>query len=300
MIWYCIAGWACVSYAITNFIDKYLLSAADLSPKGITIFCGLAMLPVLVFVVIFGDLNLTAVSLSAGLLCFLSGVCAFINIYPYAVALLEEDASTVVPLYGFTSIIGIGFAVLALGESFTASQALGAVLIALGAFLLGIDRNLKGVWKPRPALWRMLFASFVYAFVGIFFRLSGLPESLYWSGTFWQLFGSFVAGVAVANFDLDEVKKIASLATRPVGWIYFICAILTAAGMLFESRAILTIGVAKVRVVISMQPVVVFIFGTVGTLLLPRYVKEPLTKALLIRKGICVALVVIGVNYVAW
>lgn len=183
-------------YAITNHIDKLLLSRYSGSHSVSALILLSAVAPVfLIPCWLVLPSQLLALSYSSICLMMVIGVIEMIALYPYLFALKDEDASFVAPFFQtipvFVYILGKVF----LNEGVSRLQFTGCALITVFSAVLSLDIS-KGqiFWKWKPVLLTLLSA-LLYSTTAVIFRYQVMSESRYYDLLFWQLMGSFLFGL---------------------------------------------------------------------------------------------------------
>jgi uncharacterized membrane protein len=296
MNWFFIALCAPFLLACANHNDKFLLSRY-LKEKNIgsivifsSLFSGVAIAMVLFIHPDVYDVSLVQGSavVATGMLSVFAGVC-----YLYALDL--DEASFVTPFYQTVPIFAYFLGYFVLGETITLTQGLGSFVIIVGALALSFEVGRRGMRFKRNVVALMLAASFLSAINGVIFKLIAVDRG-FWVSLFWGFVGQVVAGltllVCVPSYRSDFLGLFKQQKAA-VGLIA-LSRILFSVSEAVTLYATLLAPVALVLLVHSFQPLFVFTFGVVLTLLLPRVAEESLGRMKMLQKGAGICLMLVG------
>jgi drug/metabolite transporter (DMT)-like permease len=189
MPWYIFALLAPILFSVSNYIDKFLLEKRIRDPFAITALTALfsGILGVGIGIVTgwkpIGGLGIW-IAMAAGILLVL-------YLLPYFEALKREDASRVIPLFGFIPVFTLVLSSLFLHESLAPRQIVGIFIVVAGGFVLSLRRIEGRILRPRPALWLMLLSSVMYGVVSILFRFVARDVG-FWTILSWEYIGKGV------------------------------------------------------------------------------------------------------------
>jgi drug/metabolite transporter (DMT)-like permease len=166
MQWYFFAFLSPLLWAISNHIDKYILSKylKNVGSGVLAIFAGLVGLMLSLGILIVSPSSILGMSLFHAVIIILNGALLLIAFIPYFYALQEEDASSVVPLYQMIPIFSLILGSFLLGESLTLVQSFGGMCIIFGAVLISIDPTSAGFNLKKRVFLLMLLSSFLLSF----------------------------------------------------------------------------------------------------------------------------------------
>ena len=208
-----------------------------------------------------------------------------------------EEASMVIPIYQLIPIFGYFLSYFILNEKLNTSQIFACLLILAGILLLTLefDVNRKIKFKTK-VLFLVATSSFLFALHDTLFKMVAITES-FWITVFWQYFSIAVFGllllIFVKKFRMSLVqmlsftrKKILSLNVLSEG-LYIL-------GNLASNFATLLAPVALVLVIGSLQPLFVFIIGTLLSIFIPSLSHEKLSKQHMLQKIASIVLILAG------
>lgn len=116
MQWYFLAFLSPLLWAISNHIDKYILSRylKKANSGVLAIFAGLVGFLFSLGVLIFSPENILGINFLNGIIIILNGALLIIAFIPYYYALNNEDASSIAPFYQTIPIFSfiLGFFIL--------------------------------------------------------------------------------------------------------------------------------------------------------------------------------------------
>jgi len=298
MTWFYVALLGPILYAVTNHIDKYILEKYFKSGEegAMVLFSALAAvitMPIFLFV----DSNPFAMDLTSKIVLTINGMLVVGCLILYLKALRDDEPSTVVPYYQTIPLFGFVLGYFVLGEVLGARELLAGILILIGTTIISLDFQ-NGViqLKKRVAL-LMLSASFIYAAVGVIFKMITVDESSFWSSVFWVFMGNIIAGVIifiVVKSYRQQFLQIFRVNSGAVLTVSFINEIVFAAADGVSTYAVLLAPIALVMVVNGFQPLFVFLIGIGLTLFFPKLGRESMTGRDLAQKIVAIAFIIGG------
>lgn len=298
MNWFWIALVAPSIWALANHIDKHVVTkyfkGSDAgAPMIITGAMGLLV------IVVIAVLHPAAfhISLRYAVIIAVNGLFYVFGIVPYMYALQKDEASKVVPLFQFTPIFIYILALVFLKESLSLKQIVASLLIILGAFLLSSELNRKSFKIKKVTLGLMTSACFLLAINTVVFKKFITSDVSFWTNIFWTYVGVVLSGVILLVCVKTYRKAIFGvLKTRTysaLGLISFSELISLIARLFFYFAATLA-PVALVQTVSGLQPLIVFIYGVLITLFVPRLQAESLLRKHLAQKLVSIFIIVVG------
>jgi len=275
--------------AINNYIDKYLLSKIFHEERNLSvllIFSSIIWIVALTIIRFFAG-NVFAISTLDKLVVMWGGILYILSLVPYLYAMRKDDASTVVPLFQMIAPISLILGYFFLGESLSIKQLLGFIIVFVSSVLLSLDITHKIKFKHQVFLW-MLLSCVLTSFMYIAFKRVHI-ETPFWTTMFWQYvwFGVVslvllcIPGYAKSFLNLFKVNKFKIISLNAINeWVNVIAIII------MNYISILTF-VGLAQLINGFQPMFVFIYGVILTLLFPKIIKEDISKVIVIQKIIC-------------
>ena len=285
-------------WSITNHIDKYLVVGIDKSKDSIkillvisTLIAGIVITPLWLILNNF-NISISFISLISVLL---SSVIYILATVFYFKAIEENDASLVVVMFQMIPVFSYILALILFKENLTISQIIGSVIIILSAIIISFDFKKKNNRKKFKALLLMTLSSFLFSVYFILFDI-GIRNSSFYSCAFWYQLGFLIMGLFFLLLKSYRIPFINSI--KKNGQKYLLLNTINEAinliANLLVNYANLMIPIALVNVFNGFQGAFVFILGIIGTLLFPKYIKEDLSKTVIIQKILCIIIGIIG------
>jgi drug/metabolite transporter (DMT)-like permease len=260
-----------------------------------TAFVGVLLLP---FIWLYQP-SVTAPTLGSIALIILAGMLYMAAMLLYLQALQTEEASVVAPYFQAGPLFGYCLAYLVLGETLTARQLAGGVLIILGALSVSL-RFAYGarMFKARLAV-LMLTCGFTGALAGLIFKIFALDVE-FWTTTFWMYVGEASFGCALLLVPTYRRQLLATMRVNTAALLSINGSneLINLGGGLGNRYALMFAPLSIVQAIGSTTTLFVFAFGVVASLLWPGLGREDLSGRELFKKGIAAVLVAAGVALV--
>ena len=296
MNWFIIAILAPLLWAITNFMDKFLISKYFKSSVGtLIVYSTLIGLPVALLIAIFKPAVL-ALNLATGILIILNSFLYIVYLFPYFKALSKADASIVVPIFQTIPVFSYFLAFFVLGETLSIMQILGSLLVILGAVGISLKFKKRGIHLKKDVLFLMLLASFIVSLNYLFFKFFAI-ELDFWTVSFWQYLGFVIFGIILLIFIKSYRKDFFQSFRKNKGKILGFNAInevLNIIATIIFTFATLLAPIALVWVINGFQPLFVFLIGLLLTLFVPHLIKENIEKKTILLKILFIIIIFIG------
>lgn len=285
-------------WSVTNHIDKFMITGIEESKNSIkillvfsTFVAGIVLTPIWLILSHF-TVSISFISLISVLIAALIYVIATVF---YFKAIEKNDASLVVVMFQMIPVFSYILALILFKENLTIRQIVGSIIIIFSAIIISFDFNEKNNRKKFKALLLMILSSLCYSIYFILFDI-GIRNSTYYSCAFWYQIGFLIMGIVLLllrSFRIPFVNAIKKNGKR-----YLILnttnEVINLIANLLVNYANLLIPIALVNVLNGFQGAFAFILGIIGTLLLPEYIKEDLSKRVVIQKIVCIILGIIG------
>ncbi|KKP56137.1 MAG: hypothetical protein UR50_C0007G0011 [Parcubacteria group bacterium GW2011_GWC1_34_10] len=297
MNWFFIALIAPFLYAITNHIDKYLISKYIKEGKvgALIMFSALFGIFALPIILVINPMVLN-ISLWQIIILVVIGILVVFSILCYLYALELDEATFVVPFYQTIPIFGFILAYFILGEILTKIQILASLSILFGALILSFDIQNKKIRFKKKVVLLMIMASFFYAISDVLFKFIAIERG-FWISTFWTLIGKIFIGIIFLIFVSSYRHQFIILFKKVKSKILTLNSINETATIIADSSlqyATLLAPVALVLMINSFQPLFVFVIGIGLTLFFPHINKENTSKNILIQKFLGISIIILG------
>jgi uncharacterized membrane protein len=278
--------------AISNCIDKYLLSKVFHEEKNLSvliIFSSIIWIAIIPFIIIFAD-NVFVISNINKLLMIWWWIVYIISIIPYLYALRKDDVSTVVPLFQMVAPVSLILGYFLLGESIKSQQLIWFLIIFISSFVLSLDITKKIKFKYQT-FFLMLISCILISLMYIVFKRVDIQAS-FWTTAFWQyiwfwivsIFLLFIPWYAKSFLRLFKNNKVKII------WLNAISEIVNVIAILIMNYISIITFVWLAQLLNGFQPIFIFIYGIILTLLFPKIIKEEYSKTIIIQKIICFSL----------
>jgi len=291
MNWFIFALIAPIFWALSNIMDKFLITKIFDKFYFFLVWIGIFAMPICT--VIFVLLKPTfvfpysVIALSIGLLW---GLYYLI----YAKTLLNEEVSRTISLVFIHPIIVTILAGIFLKEIFSTSKYIGIVLLVTSGILLSYRKkgrriNLIGSLKLISIL--ILMWSCLQVAEKITVEQIG-----YWSLYFWATLGVFLAATPFLLSKKTKISFIKSIKKIGRKGLPFLVTgeIFATLGSISFYVAISLGPVSLISAIGSLQPFFVFIYIIFLSIFIPKFLKEEINKYNILMKSIAIALVLVG------
>jgi drug/metabolite transporter (DMT)-like permease len=282
------------TYAIINFIDKYLIESRVKDYRGMPLYSAIAGF-------IFGTgawllFGLPTLNWFEGSLVLLTGIISIFALTMYFRALSQEETSIIIILFQLGPLFSLSLSYLVLGESITFNQLSGFLLILIAAIGASLKIS-KNKFAISQAFWLILICNFFWALANVLFKFVSESNSFV-TLLVYEGWGFGVGGIILSiiypaskNAFIENFKTVGG---SVMSFIFLNESVFVLA-RLVTYFALTLAPVAIVVVVGSTQVFFGVVYGILLTLFLPKIFKEDISKPLLIRKLLWAVLAVCGV-----
>ncbi len=298
MNWFLIALITPLAHAAVNHLDKYLISKYLKGGEvgSLVLFSALFAVVALPFI---GWLTPEAFSVSSrdALLLIINGALLVLAYICYFYALNQDEASFVIPLFQLVPVFGFAVGYFVLGETISPRQLLGSALVIAGAVILSLQLNHKRIHFKRSVLWLMAISSLLYAINGVLFKFVAQTQQQFWPSVFWDFAGKVIIGLALFALVGSYRRQFLTVLRENKTSILGLNALNELLALLGEGAAVFAVLLAPVvlvQVVGGLQPLFVFLYGIVLTVLFPKAVHESLAPRDLGHKILGITTIILG------
>lgn len=284
-------------WSVSNLIDKHIteryLRATSMGAS--LVITGLFVLCILPFAWLFVPLAFEAEWRTVVFALACSAVYSA-AILAYYHALLEGDASVVVPLYQIGPAFAVAFGYLVLGEALAAHELVGAAIVMIGAVLLSMRWNGRKSSLRWRAVSLVLLSSALFSASGLFFKMSS-GFGGYGAAIFWNFVGVATVGLMgllIRPWREGVSRNLGGANGRVFVLVNVVNEIINDAGELLYRLALTMAPLGVVAVAGGLHPVMLFALGGVLSVIWPKFIKEDIERRTLWRKF--AAVVVIGIG----
>lgn len=298
MNWFFIALITPIAHAAVNHLDKHLLSKYFKGGHvGSLVLFSALFAAVALPVIYFMDPGVLSVKTSDVLLLIFNGFLLVLAYICYFYALNKDEASFVAPLFQLIPVFGFILGYFFLGETLTRQEIIGALVIIFGAVILSLELTGGSIKVKKVVILLMIASSLLYAINAVLFKFVAVEQQGFLPALFWDFSGKVVIGLLILatiksyREQFFAVLKQNSTAILSLNILNEVLALVGEAALVF---AVLLAPVVLVQVVSGFQPLFVFIFGILLTILAPSFGKELLTRQAIFQKIAGIVLIVIG------
>lgn len=295
MNWVMITLIALFLWAITNIIDKAVVSKYFKRPIIYSFFSGFFLALPLLAIPYFG---LAFVSWEQTVLALLSGAIYLYALIPFYYAIFDEEVSRVIPVWQLMPLFVLLLSYLFIGEVLTGVHLAAFVLLVSGSILISL-RKVKKLFKLNKAFYLTLFSAFLFAIQYVMSKYVYLNQS-YVNGFLWIRIGSVLAVIPlffVPSFRKGLIKTFKVLKAKVIGAIA-VSNFCIVAGLVLLNYALSLNSVTLISAMEGVQSVFVLILAIFISRWKPSILEEDMDKKTLFIKIIAIVMIVAGVYLV--
>ncbi len=294
MSWALLAILSAFMWAFCNVLDKVVVSKY-LSKPLMPVLCmgvlGLFMSLGIFLINGFDTLSLPhwGLGLLAGVLFALMNLCYFKSIQ-------LEEVSKVLPLYYLSPMFLIIIAAIFLGEIFTPLIYFGMLFLVAGAIGVSSDEGFKPSWSK--GIWFMVLAGFCTAIN------QTITKYLLDYADYWTIFGIIRIGAFcfllpfIPKYLRDFKELVKEHGPKPLGFVT-LSESLNLLAVLVSTLAASTGFISLINALQSIHPFFLLILTTVLSLFWPHILEEKISRSILARKGLSIAVMFVGVYLIS-
>jgi len=298
MSWFFIALGAPALWGAVNHVDKYIITRYFKSDRGVgslVIFTSLSGIIMAILIVIFAPHSL-GLEIIPAIVIAVNGAILVASFIPYMYAIEHEEASFVTALFQMIPVFVYILALIFLNEQLSTSQILSSALVVVGATIISLDLTHTIRFKAKP-FWLMMLSSFMLAVNALIFKVIALDAN-FWGTAFWEYVGGGIFGIVLLSLmPLYRRQFIATvkLSGAKVVSVNLVAEMMNIVAKLLANFASLLAPLALVWVVNGFQPALVFVYGIILTLFIPKWGKENLSRKVVLQKISAMVVIFVGV-----
>ena len=228
-----------------------------------------------------------------------AGVIIVMVAVPYFDALAAEEASRVMPIWQFSSVVVLVISAVFIGEKLLPRHYYGFVAMLLGSMLLAVDRSVRG-FKVNRALLLVLAAAALWG-VGLVLTKFLYSTETFWNGFVWFGVGHFIgAGVLLlvpknARIVHNELRKL----TKGGAALLAATTVATFVADITSLFSIKSGPVSLVSVVGGTQLLSLFILTVIISRYFPKILKENISRKALLTKLAAIVFMIAGLYLIS-
>ncbi len=293
MEWFVFALLAPILWAGCNVIDKILLTKRFKDPftyqAWTAIFSGVSATLLIIFLpVSFGYPEF--------LLGIIVGIINAFSLLLYNKVMLAEEASRVIPLTYIDALFIIPMSYVFFGEVLASEKYFGIFFILAGAMLISYKIGKKRRFVSPSVVKSVLIIATIWAFLSVLQKYTLEFIDLI-SLVVWIFLGLSMG--ALPSLFFPKIKKDFFIMIKKIDrfvWILTIIIFIFAYGASFSLQTALSLSTPSLVVgVATIQPFVLFVYTTILTRLVPKYIQEEIDKKTIFLKLIAICLIFLGV-----
>ena len=294
MLWLIIIISAYFLLAISTLGDEYLLNGPP-NPKNYSFYVGILGVFVLLLIPFVG---FSIPSLSQIILSLLAGSFLVLASFCYYTALEHFEVSRVAPaIGGFLPLFTFGFVYFFSGEkqSLMLVQIIAFTLLIFGSIFITFEKQ-KSI--SLKSLKITVLAAFLFAITFILTKYVYINQP-FWNGFLWMRIG----GGLTALFFLfsqgvrDEIFRRKSTFQKKTGTIFLGNQVVGASAFLLQNWAIALVPLSSLPFINALEGtkyIFVLIFSILLSIKLPQFLKEKISKGIIIQKIAAILLIIGG------
>ncbi|MBH1979968.1 EamA family transporter [Candidatus Saccharibacteria bacterium] len=296
MTWLFFALLAPFLFALTNQIDKILLSRYFTQVKATTLLIYTVIVSIFISIgIVLFKPSVLNVSLPDAGLMFAAGIIFYFAIAPFIKALSIEEASRVIPIFQIQPVLAYIFGIVLFAEALSVLQILAGLIIVAGALLINLDLDNRRRFKAS-VFGLVLLSCLFYMLESSAFKFVGGNYG-FWDAAFYQYLGTAVAGLTVfmtsRSYRVD-FKKVSKEGGAKVIVGAMLSAILSMGGRMAFNYSLLLAPLVMVQLIQGTQAIFVLLIGTLLAIFIPKYGKENISSRHMTQKIVSIVVVCIG------
>lgn len=299
MSWIFFAIAAPALYAVSNFIDKFIIEKHVKNFVTLTIIGGFMALPFAL--IILALRHFPVYRLDQTILIILAGIIMELALLPYFKAISLDEVSRVVPVFQLIPVFVLLMSFLFLGEKLNLSQFIGFWFVVTGAYLISLNKLGKGMFNLRRSFGWIILASVLWAIPAIIFKFVFVEQG------FWDTIAYEFLGAAIGAFILLFIPSFRKSFLEEAKTVRnFVWGILVSNETLYLFARLVGFYAIAVAPAVSLasalngfMPFFSLVYGTILSLWFPYIVKEDTRKPVLLLKFTAIALIFIGVWFIS-
>ncbi len=294
-MWFLFSFASTTLFALTNHIDKFLVSRHGGGIGALLIISSIIDFFVLP-VILFFHPEIVDISLSHALLVMVSNVIMLIGYIFYLYALKRDDASLVAPLFQTVPLCAFILGFFILGETVTLHQLIGMFFVIAGAIILTSNFQQHKKHIKYHLLFFMLLSSCLIAFATVLFK-NVMLETSFWKAAFWGYWGDILVGLSCFLF-IKKYRNEFFLSLHKSTHVSISLNILNECinivSTLCYKYAILLAPVVLVTSVASFHPLLVFFYSVLFLRFLPKFSHEHIGKKTYVQRILSILMLCTG------
>ena len=296
MSWLVLSLLAPLFWAITNFVDKFVLDRYITSMPDFLFFSSISSFIFLPLVVAF--LGIPPIEIF-GLVPFLLGIIQVSSYSLYAKALVKGETSSLMMLLGASPVIVIIIGYLFLGQVLDTIELIASLIVVAGVMIVMVHDiwsfSLKLFFKPGAGLMLLVVIIWSVNFVAADWALQIMPFREFFV---YDMFGMACAGLLLFLKPSLRGKVMTGIrSARPAKFGWFLCNTFldTAAQFCVKLALALAPVAGLVAVAMQIQNFYLVAIGYALTIFIPHVITEDISPPVILRKMMGAILMIAGI-----
>lgn len=287
-------------YAITNHIDKALLSHYfDEDGVGtLVIFSALLSIVIVPVAYFAGGEAIFSLGKESIIALLLLSIPAVVLIWSYLMALSKDDSTNVIIFYQLVPVISLILGYFILGETISNREMWAMLIIIIGTSIASFEINASGLSFKKRTVFFMFLACFCWAIEAVVFKKYAIKEDDVWTPLFWENLGIIFIGVVLFALLKTERKKLIQKFKAHSASILALNIsneVIYLTGNMVTAFALMMAPVALIMLTETFQTIFVFLIGVFLTFFFPKVYQEKLEKKVVIMKISAIIITTAGV-----
>lgn len=287
-------------YAITNHIDKALLSHyfEEDGVGTLVIFSALLSIAVVPVAFFMGGDSIFSISKESIIALICLSIPAVVLIWSYLMALNKDDSTNVIIFYQLVPVISLILGYIVLGEVISHREMWAMLIIIIGTSIASFEINAGGLSFKRNTVFFMLLACFCWAIEAIVFKKFAIKEDDIWAPLFWENLGIIFIGVLLFTFLKGERKKLIQkfkAHSTSILSLNIANEVIYLTGNVVAAFTLMMAPVALILLTETFQTIFVFLIGVFLTFFFPKIYQENLEKKVVVMKVTAIVITSCGV-----
>jgi len=280
-----------IIWALTNLVDKALLSKNQIDPLVYTAF-GITVSILLTFLLI--PLGFFLPSSQTLLYMLIGGAGFMVALIVYFKALQHGEVSVLVPLTALLPLFTFGASYLFFGKGLLFHEVIAMAILIVGAIVVNFTQNNSKNYFSKTVLLLLLanaLFAVAYAFQGRVYEMTP-----FWNGFIWmQIFGFFAVLILMMLFSDTRTFRTAYKESSSSDRMMFLGIGIANFGVLILLNYTFTlIPVAVVNALRGIQYIASFVFVIYASKLWPLIYREDVSRNTVIQRALGIAIIVFG------
>lgn len=291
MNWVLLSMVAALFWALSNFVDKYVL---DKHSKGIYDFLFFSTITSwFLFAGIFFFIGMPELTGYSWIPVFTGALLAYSYGF-YGKALEQGDTSSLVILFKLIPVMTVILAFIFLGQALSSNELLGFIVVLIGATIVSLEKSRSFVIKGFGMI---LIAILLWSVMTLFVDY-GLTKMSFWDYLLLDTLGSALAGPTLLLIPAMRRQIMDGLRTAVLAkYVWFNGNnLLDAIGQISIKKALaIAPSAGLVTVVMQVQSFYAIVIGILLTIFLPHIIKENISARNVLKKSIGAIIMFSGV-----